>query len=170
MAVAKTSSIEQHNFFVTGLPRTRTAWFSEWLPNCLHEGIEGCSTHKEFVDKVGNKGDSDSGLMFFPIESYFPHSPVVIVERDFDDVINSLSDIYLMNNDIYEYMRKSQKKLDKMKGMRVPFDDLPLNDIWDYLIGTEFDKREANKMNDTNIQHINYTPDFRAFMNFIGEV
>ena len=157
------------NFFVTGLPRSRTAWFSKWLPNCLHEGIEGCSTHQEFIEKLGNKGDSDSALMFFPIDKYFSKSPVVIIERDFDDVINSLSVIGLMNDNVFEFMKVSQKRLDKMKGLRVPFDDLPLHDIWEYLIGTEFDSHEADKMNSTNIQHINYAPDFRAFTNFIGE-
>ena len=53
--------------------------------------------------------------------------------------------------------------------MRVPFYDLPLHDIWEYLIGTEFDSHGADKMSRTNIQHINYAPDFRAFKNFIGE-
>jgi hypothetical protein len=157
------------NFFVTGLPRSRTAWFSKWLPDCLHEGIEGCFNHKDFVEKLGNRGDSDSALMFFPIERYFPRSPVVIVERDFDEVMSSLDEIGLFNDPVHEFMKESQKRLDKMKGMRVPFNDLPLHDIWDYLIGTEFDKREANKMDSTNIQHINYAPDFQAFINFIGE-
>ena len=157
------------NYFVTGLPRSRTAWFAKWLPNCLHEGIEGCSTHKEFIDKLGDKGDSDSGLMFFPVDRYFPKSPVVIVERDFDEVINSLSNIGLMNNDAYIFMKVAKNMLDKMDGMRVPFDDLPLQDIWEYLIGTEFNKREAYDMGKINIQNVNYSPDWVAFRNFIGE-
>ena len=157
------------NYFVTGLPRSRTAWFAKWLPNCLHEGIEGCSTHKEFIDKLGDKGDSDSGLMFFPVDRYFPKSPVVIVERDFDEVINSLSNIGLMNNDAYIFMKVAKNMLDKMDGMRVPFDDLPLQDIWEYLIGTEFNKKEAYDMGKINIQNVNYNPDWAAFRNFIGE-
>jgi hypothetical protein len=166
---AERISTEQPNFFVTGLPRSRTAWFARYLPNCLHEGIEGCFTHREFINKLGGKGDSDSALIFFPLERYFPRSPVVIVERDFDDVINSLSAIGLMNRGILDFMKESQRRLRKMKGMRVPFDNLPLCDIWEYLIGTEFDKQETSKMDSTNIQHINYTPDCQAFNSFIGE-
>ena len=157
------------NYFVTGLPRSRTAWFSEWLPDCLHEGVEGCYTHREYIKKLGSKGDSNSSLMFFPIERYFPDAPVLIVERDFDEVMASLEKLGLFNDNVYEFMKESQKRLNSMKGMRVPFFDLPLQDIWEYLIGTEYDKQEAVRMDGIMIQRVNYNPDFQAFKSFIGE-
>ena len=157
------------SYFVTGLPRSRTAWFSEWLPDCLHEGFEGCYTHKEYIKKLGKKGDSNSALMFFPIERYFPKAPVVIVERNFDEVIFSLEKIGLFNNDVYKAMEASCNRLKRMKGMRVDFHSLPLREIWEYLIGTEFNKKEAETLDKMNIQHVNYNPDVQAFNSFIGE-
>ena len=107
--------------------------------------------------------------MFFPIERYFPDAPVLIVERDFDEVVNSLQKVDLFNDDAYVVLKEAQRRLDKVIGMRVPFHALPLKDIWDHLIGTEFESQETSEMDNMNIQHINYTPDIQAYTSFIGE-
>jgi hypothetical protein len=170
MDAAKTSSPEQHNFFVTGLPRTRTAWFSEWLPNCLHEGMEGCYTNYEYIRKLGDSGDSSCMLMFFNIEFNFPESPVVIVERDIDDVAQSLENIGLLHDTALYQLRYAKKYLDKMKGLRVDYENLDMKEIWNYLIGTPFDSERAMELEMKNIQKVNRNPDVQAMVSLIGGV
>ena len=154
-------------FFVTGLPRSRTAWFSEWL-ECLHEGMEGCYTRTEYINKV-KRGDSSSALMFFPIKDFFPDSPVLIVERDMNEIISSLSKIGLFNDDVYKMLQESRRRLDKMDGLRVDFHKLDFEEIWNHLIGSGFDKHRTEIMNDMNIQKVNYKPNVEALQSLIGE-
>ena len=166
MDVEKISS-RPLNFFVTGLPRSRTAWFSEYLPNCLHEGMEGCYTHADYIEKLGDSGDSSSMLMYFPIAAYYPKSPVVIVDRDIDDVAFSLEKIGLFNDEVMAMLKDAKKRMNKMKGLRVDFNNLPIKVIWEYLIGTQFDELRAKKMNEQNIQKVNYTPDMQAMISLL---
>jgi hypothetical protein len=158
----------ERTFFVTGLPRSRTAWFSEWLPNCLHEGMEGCYTRTEYINKLKG-GDSSSALMFFPLKDYFPDSPVVIVERDMNEVVSSLSKIGLFNDDIYKMLQESRRRLDKMDGLRVDYHNLNYEDIWIHLIGHGFDKHRTEIMKDMNIQKVNYKPNVEALISLVGE-
>jgi hypothetical protein len=156
-----------HNFFVTGLPRSRTAWFSEWLPDCLHEGMTDCYTHSEYLHKL-KRGDSSSGLVFFPLRSYFPDAPLVIIDRDVDDVAQSMEKIGLFNDYIYKMLKLSKLSLDKMSGMHVDFYKLDLRAIWEYLVGNGFDEERAHEFNSKNIQKINGNIDFKAAKSFIG--
>jgi hypothetical protein len=158
----------QPNFFVTGLPRSRTAWFSEYLPNCLHEGMVGCYTHEDYLGKLVN-GDSSSLLVFFPLRRYFPDSPLVIVERDVDDIIESLKNIKIFNNASIPILKTMQKRLAGMDGLRVAFNNLDFEEIWDYLIGEGFDENRAKEFNMKNIQKVNRNPDRQALKHFLGE-
>jgi len=166
MGVVKTFS-EQRNFFLTGLPRTRTAWFSEYL-DCFHEGIEGCSTYSEYVNKLGDSGDSSSLLMYFPLREYFPDSPLVIVERDIDDVCDSLENIGLFDDRVYWVLKQAQGLLNKMDGVRVDYNSLDIKGIWEYLTGMEFDKKRADEYEMRNIQKVNRHPDRKAWNQFIS--
>ena len=154
------------NYFVTGLPRSRTAWFSEFLPDCLHEGMTGCYTYKEYMDKLSS-GDSSSGLMYFPLRKFFPNAPLVIVERDLDDVANSLQSINLLTDSVYQGLKITQRLLNKMDGYRVDFYNLDVRGIWEYLIGTEFDRKRAEDFEMRNIQKIT-PPDINAMKSFLG--
>ncbi len=44
-------------FLIAGLPRSRTAWLSVFF-DCAHEGMAGCATVAEMLDRVGNNSDS----------------------------------------------------------------------------------------------------------------
>lgn len=172
MLEAKTSSkvddYLQRKYFLTGLPRTRTAWFSEFLPDCLHEGMSGCYSHKEYISKLVG-GDSSCGLMYFPIRRYFHDAPIVIIERDFEDVVESLKAINLFNDNVLKELIEASHLLRKMNGLRVDYNNIDLEEIWNYLIGDGFDINRANEFSMRNIQKVNYKPDINAMVSFIGE-
>ena len=157
------------NYFVTGLPRSRTAWFAEWLPNCQHEAMEGCYTRTEYINKVGDGGDSSCGIPFLPIHDYFPGAPVLIVHRDLDEVIWSLEKLGLYNAKAHEVLLETLRRLNKMEGMRVYYQKLDLEEIWNYLIGPGYDEKTTKELAAMNIQHVNHSPDAKALKSLIGE-
>ena len=163
-------NLEIGPYFLTGLPRSRTAWFSEWLPTCLHEGMNGCYSHNEYIKKLGSGGDSSSGLVYFPIERYFPHAPVVIVERDIDEVMESSIRIGRAIDDTYIALTDIQNRLKGLSGLRVDFHNLNLEEIWNHLIGHGFDNQRAIRMSLMNIQKIDKYLDIEAFKSFLGEL
>jgi len=131
--------------------------------------MEGCYSHPEYFDKLGDSGDSSSMLMYFPLKLYYPESPVVIVERDIDDIAQSLENIGLFNDDVMAMLKEAKRLLDKMFGVRVDFNNLDIQGIWEYLIGTEFDRNRASEFEMRNIQKVNYYPDIQALNSLMGE-
>jgi len=114
------------SFFITGLPRSRTAWFSAFMTAsgfpCLHEGMNNCLTIKEYKDKVSNVSDSNTGFAF--IENPYPNRPLLIIHRK-----------GRMNG--VKGMLKGSDKLKKMNGLHVNFEDIDIriHEIFNYLTG-----------------------------------
>jgi hypothetical protein len=78
-------------FFITGLPRSRTAWLARFMSAgtvaCIHDGIMGCRSGQELVEKVSklpgtSVGDSDSGLSLFWPELVTTRAKWLVVRRD----------------------------------------------------------------------------------------
>lgn len=91
----------QRNYFLTGLPRSRTAWLANFMTFgnsfCHHDGLlSGYSAgglRKLFSETEDAEfvGDSDSGLVSIAgaIERDIPGSPWVLVERPIEDALGS---------------------------------------------------------------------------------
>ena len=89
-------------FFITGLPRTRSAWSSHYFNTedsyCLHEftgRLKDISEAKNFLKSKGKliSGSADSALVYYQdeIEKQFGIDvPIVIVKRDTLEVLDSL--------------------------------------------------------------------------------
>lgn len=151
-------------FFITGLPRSRTYWFSEYFDRmdsvtCYHELLNGLSSKPEFYrfmeDPEGFVGNSDSGLYISDFQSRWPMAPTVIIERDINDVYNSLSDFLPgMGYPVppMETLQQMKTELDKVQGFRVPYEAID-----DYIkvihkfIGIEFNANLYNSMKDTKL-------------------
>ena len=142
------------NFFVIGLPRSRTAWMANFLTYdrfCYHEGLNGCRSIKEYKEKLGsNRGDSSTGLMLIDVEKEFPDAPILIIEIDPDRAIDFASSHGVSPEMVYDM----QLRMDYIKGMRVSLSDIDnrLDEIWEYLIGTPFDYDRANLLKSLNVQ------------------
>jgi len=90
-----------NTFFITGFPRTRTAWLANFFTYgnsfCFHEAIKQCNNITDLKDlfvSTGKQyvGNSDSVIPFFAkrVNELFPQAKWVIIERDEQDVIKSL--------------------------------------------------------------------------------
>ncbi len=142
------------NFLVTGLPRSRTAWFAEFLPDCVHEPIvdfdEIADIRKTYEVY---KGISDSGLGFWLdwiLREVKPRT--LIIERDIGEVEASLMAMgtNLPNTNFCELLKV---ELEKFRHhplvMWVPFEYLDRNmaKIWFHLLpGIPFDEERFDIM------------------------
>ena len=124
-------------FFITGLPRSRTAWFSAFMTAsgymCLHEGLNGCKSIAEYKEKIKHKSDSNTGIILIgaPIDR-----PILVIHRE--DRHDGLFD----NVD-----------LNKIKGLHVEFSDIHdrIEEIFTYLTGDKIDWVIYNIFKDLNI-------------------
>lgn len=88
-------------FFVTGYPRSRTAWLSVALTTaeryCWHEALCGARSFAEVCRRVEQGGTADCGLPFLAkaLAEKYPAAPWVLIERDPDAVSRSLTAIGL---------------------------------------------------------------------------
>ena len=82
------------DFFITGLPRSKTAWFAAYFSNdnyrCYHERV---ATHglgtilQQKSDPQIITGVSDSALLAYweDLELVFPNAKWLVVNRDFEE-------------------------------------------------------------------------------------
>lgn len=93
-------------FFITGLPRSRTAWMANWLTTpvsrCFHDLLGRATTWPEFEgrltgairepgDTAAVRGDSDSGLLFTvaKMKQCWPAARWLLIDRPFDEAWES---------------------------------------------------------------------------------
>lgn len=141
-------------FFITGLPRSRTAWLAVYFnclgQRCLHDGFKNSG-----VGIMENyDGNVDSGLMLTNYELIYPDAKVVIIERPLRDVANSIqrmglvwpTDAMLINH---------QRQLNLMKGLRVKFHEIDrrLEEITTYC-GVDYDVNVSIMMRQMHVEKI----------------
>lgn len=157
------------NFFITGLPRSRTAWLAAYFTNgdvyCYHEALNGLKSKSEFDEVMTHKlgisltGNSDSGLLLTDFNTRFPDAPIVIIERPMRDVI-----LALWNAGIPHYeplLALIQERMDLRFGcLKIEYDQIDnrLPDICAH-IGVRYDKARHELFNSLNIQRKELTGD-----------
>lgn len=88
-----------HKFFITGLPRSMTAWCANLFTTgdsfCYHDGLANCGSLAEFGKKLHAHevcGDADSGLAYFydDLSELYPDAQWAVIRREPADVVASL--------------------------------------------------------------------------------
>lgn len=146
-----------NNFLVLGLPRSRTAWLSNFLTygdiTCTHEGLNGCRTLIEYKRQFkDNSGDSNTGLALFEFESLFSGFKIIIIDSSVRKSVEFARRIY--RADIYGQMAKLEERLDSLDGLHIHFHDIDdrLEEIWDYVSRDQFNESRAAQLIPLNIQ------------------
>lgn len=163
-----------NRFFITGLPRSRTAWMAAFMSAgnsfCLHEPRNWTSVWQGNGAGV-HAGISDSGLGFQLeniIDTYAPR--ILIIDRPIAEVEASLAALNtgLPRTNFCEILHKSLSKFNtgEKNIMRVPYhllsDMRTVQKVFWHLTPFEpFDEGRFLKMKDQNIQ-----VDVRAAVNF----
>ena len=144
------------NFFVCGLPRSRTAWLANFLTVdrlCYHEGLDGCHTLEEYKQKLGNNnGDSSTGLMLIDINNIFPDSPKVVIRSDIKNAIDYAYKAYGYYDP--QYIEFLHEKLINIDGLHIRFEEIDerLEEIWNYLLDSPFNKERAEILKKLHIE------------------
>lgn len=158
------------NFFITGLPRSRTAWLATYFSmldgvHCYHEGLKGCRSEEHFRRRMtcipnAIVGNSDSVLPLTSFRQMFPDAPLVVIERPIEQVLWSMKQLKLDGPGAVEVAALTYAKLEGLGGFRVQFDaiDDDLPDIC-FHIGVEYDQRKHQLLRKMNIQTMDFRPD-----------
>jgi len=148
---------QDRNFFILGLPRSRTAWLANFMTYgqtfCYHEGINDCHTIEDYKTKLGyNKGDSSTASMLLDLDKHFPGSKKVIIDSDINRAME-YSD-KLTGNPNEDWMMHTQARLYQFDGLTVNYDDIDYNlqTIWEYITNTDYNEDRGNMLKRMNIQ------------------
>jgi len=166
----------KNNFFITGLPRSRTSWLANFFTYnnsfCYHEATRFCANIQDLNElmrshEAGNIGDADPALLYLmdDLKKIFPHSRVVLVERELHETIDSFIDFYTS----YEYKRIQEwieglfEIMEQIKQRyevkTVAHDDLnhmeTCREVWEYLLPEEpFDVKRWNLLDELYINKL----------------
>ena len=144
-------------FFITGLPRSRTAWMAAFCSTgsvvCHHELMGQVSSKQEFWDEMArdNRGNSDHAHFLLGELGRVSSPPrVVIIHRPIDDVHQSLVAIGIDNR---PFLEENLAGIESMVGLHVQYSELDsrLEQICDY-VGVPFTKARARLYKKLNIQ------------------
>ena len=151
-----------NTFFITGYPRSRSAWLANWLSDdwriCLHDELVNHATLESFADAIQDHpvtGVSDSALALFwkPLMQMFPEAKWLVVMRDRADAeaatIKSLTDDPLPGCGapeaihLKDFFDRSQRALvalcEAPNVLTVRFDELDsqivAENIWRHIVG-----------------------------------
>lgn len=177
----KNENLEEKNkyknvFFITGLPRSRTAWMSVMLTNkdsiCIHEPKKyyffnyDINSEEKYLNFIKNIIDNyfNSGYKYVGISctdivvsnkfyrKYFPNSKIIFIDRNINDVIHSTFKFTNIKNTkkiikkIYNYNKNN--KYDYI----IKFKDLnnskKFKKLWNFIYNNEviFDKYKYKEL------------------------
>ena len=162
----------QAPFFITGLPRSRTAWFASYFDRidgvtCHHELLARVRSKQEFYDAMEagrHVGNSDCGLYLSDAQDRWPDARVLVVLRPAKDVVASLARAGCPTE--LAVIREMEYQTSKIAGLRVPYNaiDRSMQAIHEYLLpSVPYDEAHAGRMAQENIQNrIEGSPDALA--------
>ncbi|MCK5604799.1 hypothetical protein KAR91_23115 [Candidatus Pacearchaeota archaeon] len=163
------------SFFITGLPRTRTAWLANFLTYddsfCFHEVIKEFKVEdwKGLFESMGKEyvGNSDSGIPFLvdQIKAAFPQAKWVLIERDGSEAWRSLSKVipWDLRKIVDKGVELTVPRLHQIKlacnPLIVKYQDLGnrevCKEIWNYCIpGISFNDKRWQMLDRLNVQVI----------------
>lgn len=122
-------------FYITGLPRSRTAWFAAFMTAsghpCYHEAVIGCKSLPEYYDKIRSMSDSTTGLGILPKLDNRP--TLAITGR-----VDRATEFAGCSRSQMESLEEAQASL---AGLSVPFEEIDgrIEEIFKFLTGEEVD-------------------------------
>jgi hypothetical protein len=148
-------------FFITGYPRSMTAWLSVAL-DCAHER-DGKSM-EEFMQDIEcgeQSGDSSSiaSMLYAEIKERFPDSRWVVIEREKDECLQSFCKVSKLPKnkcvELFDYIEHCISGISP--ALRVKFCDIQarLKEIWEWCYPEiDYPVKRIKKLQMLNIQQI----------------
>ena len=125
--------------FVTGLPRSRTYWFSRYFSACgapcHHEHLAAVKSRNEFYAEMeSGAGDSDHMLYITDYETRWPDARRLIIRRPLGEVMRSLMAIGIRPS--LPQLMQNLDGINSVTGLHVRYCDInkSLRAIHEYMV------------------------------------
>lgn len=134
-------SQSERNFYITGLPRCRTAWFANLFTGrdsfCFHEALSKYGFIPDRPDKYVGTAETDYSVI--------PEGRTLIVLRDPQECLDSVFEYFdvpedyncpLVRDALLNGFEIAYNRLKLMNGLHVEYDqiDMRLYEIWEFLL------------------------------------
>lgn len=156
-------------FFIFSLPRSRTSWLANFLTygdaRCFHEALISCHRASDLRSifeetKKPTVGNSDclNALVADDLLAAFPESRLVVIERNLEEVEESLSALGSWDRGMIAWMREGLEHVKaKHDPLVVPYETLGTPEgckrVWDHCIAeTPFDQARWEMLDALNVQ------------------
>lgn len=162
-------SIKKRYFFVLGLPRSRTAWFSNFLtygPSwCYHEELVKHANFESLKKKLDSRPEQIVGisdtlgiLLYKELKEYFPEAKFILIKREVVEVEESAERLGLQSQDMLEIggaaLDAAIENFDEKRCLMVRFSRV--NEMaptaWKFITGTQADPERVEALNLLNVQ------------------
>lgn len=148
-------------FFITGYPRSMTAWLSVAL-DCAHDrdgkSLDEFMRELESGNQIGNS-DSTISMSYDMIKQKHPDSRWVIIERDKNEALYSFCKVSGLDevkcSVFFDHLEECLSRI--TTALRVKFSEiyLRIKEIWEWCRPeVEFPEKRIKRMEVLNIQHI----------------
>lgn len=151
-------------FFITGLPRCRSAWLANYLTYgdsfCLHDGFYGLNDINEFPDRLRSikanlVGCSDPALLlnWRKVKEWFPGATWIVVERDLGESIRSSEKAFGVDcrHQLLEMRYELDSLIPECNAFRVEFKELDCVFI-EWILGLKMPPKRREMLERLNIQ------------------
>lgn len=128
---------------------------------CHHECLNGIKHKHEFNERMNlsnysQVGNSDCGLVLTDFLTRFPDSPILVIHRPLQEVLQSVNEIF-PGYECEEFLKEIDGKLNRLPGFHIGFSEINshLKQIHRYLTGQEVDWRRIELFKDLKIEPMN---------------
>ncbi len=149
-------------FVITGLPRTRGAWFAAYFTQgktlCYHEAtLNNSDMDVEGYDHVGN---ADSGYIICPEwQDALGDHKVVVIHRNAGSVAEALDALPYEFGEQEWALKMAARRLRAIEGLHIEFGEINprLEEIHEYLGIPGYDAERAHLFFNLNIQSLDWS-------------
>jgi len=172
--------VKTHKYFITGLPRSGTAWLANFLTwdnsFCHHEGIYGCNDMDQFEAKMDGSdieyvGDSDTALLLLLPALYrkFPDAKYIFIRRNPEDAHQSLLNGGAVSGHMDESVRCFNWGIRNIPSLVMDFDRVfeDVEAIWDYIGLPDFPQKRAELLQYMKMDELDHLLN-RSLIDFSG--
>jgi len=148
-------------FFITGYPRSMTAWLSVAL-DCAHDrdgkSLDEFMRELESGVQIGNS-DSTASMSYDIIKARYPDARWVVIERDKEEAIQAFCNVSSLSRQkcapFFCHIEECLPRI--VPALRINFSEVVLRvkEIWEWCRpGEKFNEQKAKRMEALNIQHV----------------
>lgn len=165
--------MNENYYFITGLPRSRTAWLANWLTApgtfCFHDATLIDNSHVGALSVMAARrrarpyekvGDADSGLLFWSgqVRALLPEAPFILIERDPDACLASSLRLGFSKG-LWGAILQAYWQTRRLPGVRIvsydSLDDIDaLDELYRLCTGLAMDRQRTELLQHLNVQEM----------------